>query len=131
MPANVKLKDAKDFKIIGKPVKRLDTRAKVHRARRSSAWTRVPRDAVRGRGRNARCSAVKSPASMRTKAKSVPGVKDVVQTSRGVAVVADNTWAAMQGRKALTVQWDEGAGANVSSASIRQMFVQRARNPAA
>jgi len=49
-----------------------------------------------------------------TKAKAVPGVKTVVEISRGVAVVADNTWAAMQGRRALTVKWDEGANAGAS-----------------
>ena len=43
-----------------------------------------------------------------TKAKAVPGVKQVVQISSGVAVLADNTWSAMEGRKALVVQWDEG-----------------------
>ncbi len=55
-----------------------------------------------------------------TKAKAVPGVKNVVQISNGVAVVADNTWAAMQGRKALEIQWDEGANARQSSAAISQ-----------
>ncbi len=54
------------------------------------------------------------------KAKAVPGVKQVVQISSGVAVVADNTWSAMEGRRALQVQFDEGANANTSSASIRK-----------
>jgi isoquinoline 1-oxidoreductase beta subunit len=43
-----------------------------------------------------------------TKAKAVPGVKNVIQISRGIAVVADSTWSAMQGRRALEVKWDEG-----------------------
>jgi isoquinoline 1-oxidoreductase beta subunit len=60
------------------------------------------------------------------KAKAVPGVKDVVQIPEGIAVVAENTWAAMEGRKALQVQWDEGANANLSSAGIRQLFVELA-----
>ena len=50
-----------------------------------------------------------------TKTKAVPGVKQVVQISSGVAVIADNTWAAMEGRSALTVQWDEGKGASHSA----------------
>src|SRR5262249_25665243 len=66
-----------------------------------------------------------------SKAKAVPGVKDVIQLSSGVAVVADNTWTAMQGRRALVVQWDEGAGASLTSAAIRQMFVDRAKEPGA
>jgi isoquinoline 1-oxidoreductase beta subunit len=56
-------------------------------------------------------------------------VKDVVQISNGVAVVADNTWSAMQGRKVLDVQWDEGASASVDSAGIRKMFEEKSRQP--
>ena len=66
-----------------------------------------------------------------TKAKAVPGVKKVVQISSGVAVMADNTWSAMEGRRALQVQWDEGTNANLSSASIRKMFVDLAAKPGA
>ena len=47
-----------------------------------------------------------------TAAKAVPGVKHVVQIPEGIAVVADNTWAAMEGRKALVVQWNEGENAS-------------------
>ena len=65
------------------------------------------------------------------KAKAVPGVKQVVQISRGVAVIADNTWSAMEGRRALQVQFDEGPNANLSSASIRKMFVDLAEKPGA
>jgi isoquinoline 1-oxidoreductase beta subunit len=126
VPAQVKLKDAKDYKIIGKPVKRLDTRAKVTGQAQfgldarleGMLYATITQCPVFG-GKVASFDA--------SKAKAVPGVKDVVQTSRGVAVVADGTWAAMQGRKLLTVQWDDGAGANVSSASIREMFVQRTK----
>ena len=46
------------------------------------------------------------------KAKTVPGVKQVVQISNGVAVVADNTWSAMQGAACSHVEWDEGTVAS-------------------
>jgi isoquinoline 1-oxidoreductase beta subunit len=59
-----------------------------------------------------------------TKAKAVLGVKNVFETPGGVAVVAENTWAAIQGRKALVVKWDEGAGAGQSSAKISQTFAE-------
>ena len=62
-----------------------------------------------------------------TKAKAVPGVKNVVQISSGVAVVADSTWAAMQGRKALTIQWDEGPGANLSAPASGRCLWTRQR----
>jgi isoquinoline 1-oxidoreductase beta subunit len=45
-----------------------------------------------------------------TAAKKVPGVVEVYQIPTGVAVVADNTWAARQGRDALVVKWDESQG---------------------
>jgi isoquinoline 1-oxidoreductase beta subunit len=53
-----------------------------------------------------------------TAAKAIPGVKHVVQVTSGVAVVADNFWTALQGRKALTVEWDEGPLGQLSSAGI-------------
>ena len=64
-----------------------------------------------------------------TKAKAVPGVKNVIEISSGVAVVADNTWTAMEGRRALVVKWDEGPNANVSSDSISKLFAERAAQP--
>src|SRR2546422_11387741 len=65
------------------------------------------------------------------KAKAVPGVRQVVQISSGVAVVADGYWPAKKGRDALAVTWDEGPTAGVSSATIAQLFGQRAEQPGA
>jgi isoquinoline 1-oxidoreductase beta subunit len=73
-----------------------------------------------------------------TKAKAVPGVRDVVSidpvgpgafTAGGVAVLADNSWAAIQGRKALDITWNEGPNATESSASLRQHFIENAAKP--
>lgn len=70
-----------------------------------------------------------------TKAKAVPGVRDVFKieisgrgasTNGGVAVLADNSWAAIQGRKALQVQWDEGPAAAESSEELHGQFVANA-----
>src|SRR5206468_2791156 len=66
-----------------------------------------------------------------TKAKAVEGVKQVVQISNGVAVVADNTWSAMEGRKALDIKWDEGKFATLSTPGISKMFEQLAQTPGA
>jgi isoquinoline 1-oxidoreductase beta subunit len=60
-----------------------------------------------------------------SKAKSVRGVKQVVQVSTGVAVVADNTWSAMEGRNALQITWDEGANAKNSSEAIHKLYQTR------
>jgi isoquinoline 1-oxidoreductase beta subunit len=66
-----------------------------------------------------------------TRAKAVPGVKFIAQISNGVAVVADNTWSAMQGRNALQIQWDEGKTASVNSAAITRSFVEHMDQPGA
>src|SRR5436309_222652 len=57
---------------------------------------------------------------------AVPGVQRVVQISSGVAVVAENTWAAFQGKKALRIEWDEGATARWSSDGIWSAFTAAA-----
>src|SRR5260370_19691504 len=73
-----------------------------------------------------------------TKAKAVPGVRDVISidavgqgafTSGGVVVLANNSWAASQGRKALNITWDEGPNAGESSDSLRKHFSENAANP--
>src|SRR5256712_4990638 len=66
-----------------------------------------------------------------TKAEAGPGVRRVVQVSSGVGVGADGYWPAKKGRDALAVTWDEGASATVSSASIAQLFAQRAQQAGA
>jgi isoquinoline 1-oxidoreductase beta subunit len=125
LPPDVPLKDAKDWKILGTRVPRLDTPAKVDGSAQFGIDVKQPgllvavvaRSPVFG-GRVKRFDA--------TKAKAVPGVRHVVQISSGVAVVADGYWPAKQGRDALEITWDEGPNANVSSASISQLFAQRA-----
>jgi isoquinoline 1-oxidoreductase beta subunit len=130
VPANVTLKDPKQFRVIGKPVKRLDTRDKVTGRAQFGLDTRLPGMVY---AVIERCPVFggKVVSFDATKTKAVPGVKDVIRLSAGVAVVADSTWAAMQGRKVLQVQWDEGAGASTSSASIGRMLADRIREPGA
>jgi isoquinoline 1-oxidoreductase beta subunit len=64
-----------------------------------------------------------------SQARAVTGVRDIVQIDSGIAVVADNTWAAIQGRAALEVTWEEGRYAGRSSATIRQQLAERAPQP--
>jgi isoquinoline 1-oxidoreductase beta subunit len=130
VPQNVPLKDAKEFHIIGKPAKRLDTPAKVN----GSAQYGID---VRQSGMVyavvARCPVFggKVASFDATKAKAVVGVKDVIQISNGIAVIADNTWTAMVGRRALDVKWDEGPNSELSSASISKLLADRATQPGA
>lgn len=129
-PTMVALKDPKRFEIIGKRVKRLDTPAKVTGKATFGLDVRRPGMLY---AVLARCPVFggKVASFDASKAKVVPGVKNVVQISNGVAVLADNTWNAMQGRKALQIQWDEGALANTSSATIRKVFADLAEKPGA
>jgi isoquinoline 1-oxidoreductase beta subunit len=128
VPANVTLKDPKQFKLIGKSVKRLDTRAKVNGSAQFGIDARQPGMLY---AVLARCPVFggKVASFDATKAKATPGVKEVVQVSRGVAVVAENTWAAMQGRKALQIQWDEGPNAGQSSEKISKLFADLVDQP--
>ena len=125
VPANVTLKDPKNFRILGKGLKRLDTPGKVDGSAVFGMDVRLPgmltavvaRPPVAG-GKVASFNA--------DKAKAMPGVKHVVQIGSGVAVVADGYWNAKQGRDALEVKWDDGAGAALSSESIRKTFAELA-----
>jgi len=129
-PAQVTLKDPSQFRLIGTTPKRLDTPSKVDgRAefgidvRRSGMLYAVL----------ARCPVFggKVASFDASKTKKVPGVKQVVEISNGVAVIADNTWSAIEGRKALLVRWNEGARANTSNESLRKMFAELAEKPGA
>jgi CO/xanthine dehydrogenase Mo-binding subunit len=121
VPENAHLKDSKDFHILGRKTHRLDTPEKVDGSAKFGIDVKVPgmlyavvaRPPVFG-------GSVKSVSA--TKAKAVPGVHHVVEISQGVAVVADSTWNAIQGRKALEIVWDEGPNANLSSAKIHTML---------
>ena len=116
-PADPPLKDPKDFRIIGKPTKRLDTPAKVTGRAVYGIDVQVPGMLVAQvvhcpvfGGKLARFDGA---AALR-----VPGVRRVVEVLNGVAVVADNFWAAKLGRDVLEVHWEPGAGGELSSASI-------------
>ena len=130
VPQNAALKDPTQFKLIGKSQKRLDTADKVSGKTRFGIDVKIP-----GMLHAAllRCPVFNGKVASfdASKAKAVPGVKQVVQVSNGVAVLADNTWSALEGRKALSVQWDEGALANTSSATIRKAFADLAEKPGA
>jgi isoquinoline 1-oxidoreductase beta subunit len=62
-------------------------------------------------------------------ASRVPGVTDVVQVPEGIAVVGKGMWAALKGRRALKVQWDESAGASINSDAVLAQYRSQARDP--
>src|SRR5213594_1756434 len=130
LPHDVPLKDPKEWKILGTRVRRLDTPPKVDGSAQFGIDVKVPGMlvAVIVRSPVFGCKLKSFDAA---KAKASPGVRHVVQISSGVAVVADGYWPAKKGRDALDVSWDEGPNAQVSSASIAQLFAQRAEQAGA
>ena len=129
-PKSVKLKDPKDWKIIGKATKRLDTPEKITGRAQFGMDVQFPglltavvaRSPVFG-------GTVKSFDGTATR--TVPGVRNVVQVPSGVAVVADHFWAAKCGRDALKVEWDLGANAGLDTAALRAEFSRLASTPGA
>jgi isoquinoline 1-oxidoreductase subunit beta len=126
-PTGVPLKDPSQFKIIGTPHKRLDTPDKVRGKATFGIDVRVPNmlHAV-----VTRCPVFGGKVAS-FDAPHTPGLLHVLQISSGVAVVADNTWNAIQARNALKVQWDEGPHANVNSAGIRKEWETLSQQPGA
>lgn len=118
------LKDPLDFKLIGKSIPRVDDPDIVTGKAVYGMDVRLPGMlfAVVARSPVPGGELVEYDS---TQAESVPGVRAVVPIRRGVAVVAENTWAAIQGRAALEITWDEGENANLSSTSIMQALADR------
>ena len=130
VPADVPLKDPKTWTIAGKPTKRLDTPSKTNgRAKFGiDVWVPGLRVAVIARSP---VFGGKVKSFDATAAKAIEGVRDVVQISSGIAVVASGYWPAKRGRDALKIEWDEGPNAAVSSAGISQLFAEKAAQPGA
>ena len=115
---NPPLKEPKDFRLIGKPMQRLDGPEIVTGKAVYGIDVRVPGMLV---AVVARCPYVggKLASFDAKRALAMPGVRHVVGLQSGifpgVAVVADNTWTAIQGRDLLTVQWDPGPARDFDS----------------
>jgi len=118
-PTDVALKDPKDFVLIGKPLKRLDTPDKVN----GKAVYGI--DAMLADMKFATLKACpifggKVGKVDDSAAKKIPGVQKVVVLDDMVAVVGDHMWAAKKGLDALVIDWDEGPNARLSSNDIWQ-----------
>jgi isoquinoline 1-oxidoreductase beta subunit len=119
LPADVPLKARADYKIVGRERGRLDTPIKVDGTAvfgidvklDGMLYAALAQPPVLG-GKARSFEAVK--------AKTMPGVKDVIMTSSGVVAVADSWWRARRARDAVTVVWDSGPNARLSNAGIMQ-----------
>src|SRR5438477_3001073 len=129
-PQNVTLKDPKDFKLIGRPTKRLDTPEKINGKGMFGLDVVVPNMLVAVVARPPVFGG-KVRSFNAEKAKAVAGVRDVVQIDRGVAVVADGFWPAKLGREALEIVWDEGPLATLDSSTQRDQYAALAKESGA
>jgi len=133
----VPLKNSDDFTLVGHDTRRYEIREKATGRAVFGIDSRVPGMLF---AVVARCPVFggKLVSFDATKAKAVPGVRDVIafetsgrgaSTTGGIAVLAVNSWAAMQGRKALEVKWDLGPAAKESSAGLHEQFLANAAKP--
>jgi isoquinoline 1-oxidoreductase beta subunit len=128
VPGQPRLKDPKDFRLVGTRVRRIDGPAIVAGRAEYGIDTRVPgmlyaavaRCPVRG-GRVVRFDAAK--------AKKLAGVRDVVEIDGAVAVLAEDTFAAFAGRDALAAVFDDGDNGGIDSAELWRRIDAAAEKP--
>jgi isoquinoline 1-oxidoreductase beta subunit len=130
-PTQITLKERKDYKVIGKSLRRKDIPIKVNGAAIFGLDKKLPgmlyAVVERSPWFRGKVKAIDDTAT-----RAVPGVKHVMKVQRavfglmyeGVAVVADSTWAAMQGRKVLKVEWDSGGFEHVDSEQLASRMQQ-------
>jgi isoquinoline 1-oxidoreductase subunit beta len=120
--AEVPLKDPKEWKLIGKSMKRLDTLPKVTGAQVYGADLKLP-GMLNAAIKDCPVFGGKVKSFDAARIKGMPGVKHVVPVGdSAVAVVADTWWRAKTALDALPIVWDEGPNAQVSSATIAEML---------
>jgi isoquinoline 1-oxidoreductase beta subunit len=117
VPEKPPVKDPKDFRLVGKRTKRVDTPAKTNGTAEFGIDVKLP-GMVYATLQQCPVIGGKVKSFDAAQAKSMPGVQAVVQISDGVAVVADSWWRAKKAMETVKVQWDEGAGASLSTASV-------------
>jgi isoquinoline 1-oxidoreductase beta subunit len=119
----VRLKNPKDFVLIGKPLPHKDIPAKVNGSACFGLDVRLPGMVFAVVAQCPRLDGILGPYNT-TKAKAVPGVLDVFEipyerTGGEIAVVANTTWAAIQGRNALSIEWKPGEHYDESTKELR------------
>jgi isoquinoline 1-oxidoreductase beta subunit len=117
VPSDIALKDKKDWKLIGKPNKRLDTPSKIDGSAQYGIDVNVP-GMVIGTVQHCPTFGGKLKSVDDAPALDVKGVSQVVKLDNAVVVLADNYWTALRGLEALRPEWDLGANANTSESSI-------------
>jgi len=128
VPAEVKLKDPKDFRLIGKQARRKDSAAKTNGTAQFTQDVFLPGMLVAVVAHPPQFGATVQSFDA-TKAKAIKGVVDVVQIPQGVAVLASDTWSAKKGRDALSVTWDDSKAFKLGSDEILAKYKEMAKKP--
>jgi isoquinoline 1-oxidoreductase beta subunit len=125
VPADVQLKDPKQFKLIGKRAPRTDSRAKTNGTAQFTIDVKLP-GMLTAVVAHPPIFGAKVQSFDAARAKSIRGVVNVVQIPTGVAVLGTSFWAAKQGRDALSVQWDESGASKLGSAELMAQYKELA-----
>ncbi|HEV7515098.1 MAG TPA: molybdopterin cofactor-binding domain-containing protein, partial [Thermoanaerobaculia bacterium] len=125
VPSDPPLKAPKDFRIVGTRVPRLDVPGKLDGSAVFGMDVRIPGMVYAAL---ARCPVFGGkPAGFKAdRARALAGVRDVLDLGTAIAVIADNSWAALEGCRRLDVTWDEGPNAGFDSETMRQRFAEAA-----
>jgi isoquinoline 1-oxidoreductase subunit beta len=121
-PKSIKLKDPRDWKVAGKPLKRLDTADKLDGSKIFAIDLKLP-GMLNAAIKACPVFGGKLRSYDESKIAGMPGVKKAVQVKdTAVAVVADTWWQAKKALDALPIVWDEGGNGSHSSATIAEML---------
>jgi isoquinoline 1-oxidoreductase beta subunit len=129
-PKTVSLKDPKDWTVIGKPTRRLDTPEKITGKATFGLDVQLP-GMLTALVAHAPTFGGKVKSFDAAAAKAVPGVKAVFEIPTGVAVAGESYWSAKLGRDALKVEWEAGPNAGVDSERLLATYRARVAMPGA
>jgi isoquinoline 1-oxidoreductase subunit beta len=132
VPTDVKLKQPADWKLIGNAkLKRFDSARKTNGTEQYTIDVKLP-GMLTAVMIHPPMFGAKIKSFDATAARAIKGVVDVVETPRGVAVVAEHMWAAIKGREAVKVEWDETAAEKRGTPELMAMYKDLAdKTPAA
>jgi isoquinoline 1-oxidoreductase subunit beta len=129
IPADIKLKDRADWKLMGNPDhRRMDSAEKANGKQQFTIDVKLD-GMLTGVPIHPPMFGATVKSFDASKAKAVKGVIDVVQHPRGLAVVAENMWAAIKGREAVTVEWDDSKAMKRSTAEIEAEYREALKKP--
>jgi isoquinoline 1-oxidoreductase subunit beta len=126
-PATVKLKDRRDFSLIGRPLRRVDSPDKVNGTTVFGMDVKIP---------GMRFAAVRTSPELagtlgrvdERAARKIPGVFAVLKLDNAVAVVGEHYWAASEGLAALDIEWKPGVNHALDTETLLDALKQSAKN---